>query len=481
MSLSSAFKEYTVRLGFKINKSEFSRAKGEVDSLKGFSSEAAKALAKNIGKQLTAVIGVAASATAAVAGLVNSVAQADLAIEKAARERWMNEESFRAIDASLKSMGMTIEQLNDIALNPELSAQFAEMYEFARSLKAPEGLNENLKLVRSITFEINKLKTYLNYLWQNVVYYLTEWIKPALIEIKAFAQRAISFLKDNMPQIAQKIAYLLYVVIRLVQVVFNIVSGIFKIIMKIPKGVKIGIVGALAAVMVALNPILAAIIFIFLLIEDYMTYKAGGKSLFAELWGRFDGDNETLNNLKASFDALGDSLERIGDALEPIKNKFKELYDIFDSGKSPMEKFADNLEKIANILAFIINGIGASATVIEMLVSILSHGTIGNLSSIRERQKGYVSGMESSAYRYGEIISDYAAPFVSHWTGQDISGGDLMKNWPSGNKEINVNGTQVTFNVSTNDPQALVDKSSAGITEALNRSVGSTRLATEEV
>lgn len=479
MSLASAFKEYTVRLGFKINKSEFSRAKGEIDNLKGFSSDAVKALATNVGKQLMAVIGVTASATAAIAGLVNSVAKADLEIEKMARERWMNEESFRAIDTSLKSMGMTIDDLNSIALNPELSAQFAEMYNFARSLKAPEGLNENLKLVRSITFEVNKLKTYLNYLWQNVVYYLTEWIKPMLIEIRSFMQRIGSFLKDNMPQIAQKIAYLLYVIIRLVQIVFNIVSGIFKMVMKIPKGVKVGIVGALAAVMVALNPILAAIIFIFLLIEDYMTYKAGGKSLFAELWGRFDGDNETLNNLKKSFEAIKDALDRISEALDPVKNKFKELYSIFDSGKSSMEKFADVLETIANTIALIINGIGFIATQHGLITNSL-WGT-GDREAIMERHEGYKSGLESSAYRVGEIALDYALPFAKWILGQqdmNITGKDMMAGL-YGNKEISVNGTQVTFNVSTNDPNAMTDKVSKGVNEAINRAVSSSRLATE--
>ena len=113
----------------------------------------------------------------------------------------------------------------------------------------------------------------------------------------------------------------------------------------------IAIVALLSKVLLAspLSMFISALVMLLLLIDDYMTWQRGGDSALD--WTKFD---DSISNLKASFDGLKESLQPVKDLLDYIWNTiFGDL--------SPLDLLKAALDGISTVL----DGIAASLNVVK--------------------------------------------------------------------------------------------------------------------
>ena len=99
---------------------------------------------------------------------------------------------------------------------------------------------------------------------------------------------------------------------------------------KFPATFKV-FIGAIGAILLTINPILTIILTglsaIVLLIDDYMTWKRGGKSLFGDKWQGVEG---FLNKAKGVFEWIFEKIEwAVNCIINNLKPFFSWLHDIF--------------------------------------------------------------------------------------------------------------------------------------------------------
>lgn len=182
----------------------------------------------------------------------------------------------------------------------ELSNANSELYTITKdqvemSKKYEEGMGKLGKIIESV-----KVKVAFGFL-------------PTMLEMVETFNR---FLDANKDLITNGILKLLDVVSKASQVINNTVKFIVKIIEATVgwKGALIGLVAILALVKRAMilafiaNPvtwIIAAIVGLMLLIDDFMTYLDGGESQFGEFWGSM---LEWIDKVKPQILAIKDAL-----------------------------------------------------------------------------------------------------------------------------------------------------------------------------
>ncbi len=116
-----------------------------------------------------AAVALGATLAAAFAGFLNNIAQADLRTQVFARRLLTTVDNARSLQAVMDAMGLkSIEELNDVALNPELRKQFLELRKIAGSLSLTGGQEQGLKNIRAIGFELSKIGLMINFIFQRL-------------------------------------------------------------------------------------------------------------------------------------------------------------------------------------------------------------------------------------------------------------------------------------------------------------------------
>ena len=301
--------EYLISLGFKLDQSSMSQA---LDSVKNGADKIttfANKFTGNIGKVGVSTLGFIATATVSIAKFVDSVADADLEMQNQANSMWMNVDAYRNMDNAVKTLGYSMSDLNEIARNPELTNRFRELYNLSASTNAPKELDEQLKRVRDITTEVSKLKVLMRNGVRWVAYYLLQMSGGDANKLYESIRSKIDYLRQNLPQIAEKIAKVLYIMIQLGSRLFKIIGWIFDLFVKIlkwflnlPKEIK-GVALTIAGILlVAFHPVVlmvGGILAALLLIDDYLGWKEGKNSLID--WSGFDS---TLSNISGWWDGV---------------------------------------------------------------------------------------------------------------------------------------------------------------------------------
>jgi len=138
-----------------------------------FSKKAADTLGNLFGKVLKHPLGLFAVALTAVnAGLTKlafDMAAADMQAQIFARRLLTTTANARSLQAVMKAMNLSsLEQLQDIAINPELRAQFLSLRQTAAALKVSEGAQEGFRNVRALGFEFQRFGLIVNFTLQNL-------------------------------------------------------------------------------------------------------------------------------------------------------------------------------------------------------------------------------------------------------------------------------------------------------------------------
>lgn len=337
MALKGVIKEYLVSLGFNVNKNSLSDALDTVnfgtDKMVSMVSKMTSSLAKGT----VGIITLVSSAVVAVGKLIVSVADADMQMQNAANSMWMNVDAYRVTEDAVTSLGYSMNELSTIARNPELTARFKELVSLGQQTSAPKELDSMLKKVRDVTFEFDKMKVIAKNGVRQIVYYFMKYLGVDIDEIRAKLSNFNKFLQENLPKISAVIAKVLYYIYRIgkaiayvVSLGAKLISGAYNFMKKFPATFKV-FIGVIGAILLTINPILTIILAglsaIVLLIDDYMTWKRGGKSLFGDKWKKVE---DFIEKAKDKFEWLFEKIEwavdYIIDSLGPF---FKWLYDIF--------------------------------------------------------------------------------------------------------------------------------------------------------
>ena len=354
-------KDYLVSLGFQVNSQSLNQAKDAMNSAERIVTRFAGSSVAQFAMAGAAVTTFVITANAALASFMNRIAQAELANEMFARQMYTSVENASAITNSLNAMGRSFEE---IYLSPELMAQFRELRGLSFQLRPPEEFKEQTKNIRSITFEFTKLKMEMTQASQWVFYYLNKYLAPYIEKFKKGMQDLNDSIVKNMPKWTKEIAQVVSWVGRLGVALFTAGQAIYKLFKEMPSNLKVAGSAFLGFfTLLKMGPIgwlIAGITSILLLMDDFTTYKNGGKSAFAGMWEELDGGEGIIGSTKKSLESMGGSLS-------DILNSLTEIWDFFGGKNSGTQVLKDTLMFIDSTLQSIATGLETIAHPIDKL------------------------------------------------------------------------------------------------------------------
>lgn len=337
MALRNVIKEYLVSLGFSLDSNSLTRALDSINLSEGRLSSVTSKFTSSLAKGVTAILTFVSAAVVGVGKLVTSVADANMVTQNAANAMYMNAGAYTLMEDAVTSLGYSMNELNTIARNPELTNRFAELVELGKNTAAPQELSSLLKQVRDVTFEFDKMQVIMRNGIRQIVYYFLKYLGGDLGDMQQSLANFNKKLQENLPKIANAIAKVLYIIYRVGKAIYYIIStvgkfilSIFSFMRKFPNTFKV-FIGTIAAILLVLNPILTLILVgisaIILLIDDYMTWKRGGNSLLGDKWSGFDSFITKANEVATFiFNGIEKAVTRIINDLKPF---FQWMYDIF--------------------------------------------------------------------------------------------------------------------------------------------------------
>lgn len=414
-------------------------------SVKGLASEGGAAIKSFAGitvSSITTIIAAVAALIVAGAGIykfLSSLAKKDLEYEKLARQLWTTKENAKEIDMALKTMGVT---MKDLWLSPELLKQFNQLRKDSAQLKLPKEYSENLKIVRDIGFEFQRLKQLGTLAFQWIGMYILKYAAGPLADIHQALHKFNDGLVSKIPSIAKVIGTALGIVFRVIVIIvetlgfaFNLIGKIFNFIGKLADKVsgplkKIIEIIALIGVAIASGPV-GAVIGLILVIDDLFTAIRGGKSVIGSVFGS-------------------------------LKDKAKSAYSSISNGYKNMKKsFHDRMKNIGSDWDYYWN---KAKGVLEKLEDKAKK----TWAKIKEWSKGIWDKAKDKATDLGSKVKDFSAKVsVNH----SIPAGYLTSNNTSNSNSVsnsnNKNSTTNNINVYGSNAQATANAVSNKLTTGI--------------
>lgn len=343
MANTNVIEEYLVSLGAIVNNAQFSefnntlnKAKSAVTKL----SDSAMDTTTSLGKMVTGLSAVASAITAvgfATAKTIKSVADADMKYQVLAKDIWTTKENAKSLQLALDTMGAKLE---DVAWIPELREQFMRLRTEMQELQTPADANNQLKYIRSIGYEWQSFMLKIKMLKEWVAYYLIKYLAGPIERVRQGLKDINENLKMNMPSWGNKIAKALTIVVnlgmnlaRFGKTAIDTISRLFNML---PEGAQkvvkfISIIG----LAIKLNPFIAGISLMILLIDDFYAYIDGRKSArtLAPVWKKL---LEVWDGLQVYFEKGEYYLQLIislinTEALPKLKNWWSTFKQIMDN------------------------------------------------------------------------------------------------------------------------------------------------------
>lgn len=334
-------KEYLVKIGWDVDEQGFRKSIGIVNSLVGRLSGSALGVAASVVKGTGLVATALTTVNKTLGNIIETTAELDIQTERLAREYWTTEQNARSFSTALEVLG---HDMNDMLyMTREEYEQFIELNRLGRTLEAPKELDDYLKKVRGLNFEISRLRMIFKYGTRWVTYWISQFTGQ---DVETFTQKLRNlgdYIIKNIQPITKAIAKFFEVFYRLGKAGIKILSVLGKVLIwvvdlldsQIARAILV--IGVLTKVimMSPLTMFIGALVMLLLLIDDYMTWKRGGDSALD--WSKFD---ETITGLNEQLDILKENLA-------PIKEFMDNIWDKYLSNLNPLEE----LQKIINFIA----------------------------------------------------------------------------------------------------------------------------------
>ncbi len=320
-------KEYLVGLGVKIDKPGFAEFDSTINKTSGVIASATGGWAKNFVTAAGIISTAIASVTTATAGLMNSVAKQDLAMEKYARSMMVTKGAAMEMKLAVDALG---ESVQDIQLTPELFGRYKALVADGRNMKVGGDYEGTMKNFRDLVFEFTRLKQEASYAMQWVGYYLNKYLSKPLADAKANFKEFNDKLIKDMPVWTEKIARALVYIINIGRHFWDLLKAIGKTIYDVwdafPRGVKIA-TAALAGFFMVLNghPLVRFLTLlgsVLLLADDYFGYMEGKQAALGGIWDK----------LNQGIDLSKQKITQWGRELTPVWDSFVEYLGMAKDG-----------------------------------------------------------------------------------------------------------------------------------------------------
>jgi hypothetical protein len=113
---------------------------------------------------------------------MNQLAKSDMETQIFARRLFTATENARSLKAVMSAMGLEdLEQLKDVALNPELRGQFMELRKLSQGMDLDPIAQQGLKDIRALNFEFAKLRLSMEYFFANLAGHLSRFLQVGLM------------------------------------------------------------------------------------------------------------------------------------------------------------------------------------------------------------------------------------------------------------------------------------------------------------
>ena len=182
-------KDYLISVGMQIDKQSFSQANQAIKNVdKGLGRFADSATGKfiRVGAGATAL---AVAVVGAMGKFASSVAEADRQVGLLAKRLYTTKENARSLSIAMKQMKVSsLDELRELALDPESRQQFLELKSLARSLENPKT-QQAMREIRQMNQEWRKLMVRFEYFKLEVASKILEIFK----EMKPTIQKIIDW------------------------------------------------------------------------------------------------------------------------------------------------------------------------------------------------------------------------------------------------------------------------------------------------
>lgn len=339
--MDETLKEYLVKIGWDVDNISFQNANEQINKFNRLAELSAKSLGMAFTSAGSLIFDTIFSITESMWSLVSSTAEADLRVETFARRMWTTEQNARSLTTALDALGM---EYNDLFYTTEEQfRRFLSLNALGKTLEAPAELDETLVKVRNIQFEISKMKMIFQYASRWVVYYLGEMFGDDLDSAQQKLSNFNNFLIEKIPKFTKVIAEFFGVFYRLVRSVIWALEGIGSAAVSSfgnleTSGVSALMTIATVATLVSKGPLgifLLVLGLILLLLEDFMVWQKGGKSLFD--WSSV---SNMLGNMEGKLDDTADRFQTLIDKVD----KFFKMFHLNEAAMLFVETFFQALE-----------------------------------------------------------------------------------------------------------------------------------------
>lgn len=290
-------KDYLISIGMQVDKKSFKEADNQMkqvdQKLEKFSKKAGKGV-KSVAK---AGIMLAGTVALALGKMASSIAEADRQVGLLAHRLYTTKENARSLQMAMKQMHIaSLEELRELAIDPESREQFLELKQLARSLENGE-FQKSLKEIRELNHEFRKMMIRFEYL---------------KIEVASHLAGAMKGLSKGIKAILPLIKWIVNLVRGVTILAVNGWKMIFNGIKQLPQTFK--------GVFNVLNALLKPIIKMFQFIEDLVVYLAGGKSRYEPIYDAIPFLRNIRQNTTGTVTPQQEQIENIQVTHSALKN-----------------------------------------------------------------------------------------------------------------------------------------------------------------
>lgn len=409
MSNLDYIKSYLVKLGVDVDSSEIAKWESGLKRMDtGF-----KSTAKNLSLSFSKISGVYGSLALMISKFASSVAESDMQLQKFAKRMYMSRDSAKALQTTLDSMGLDgVEDLQDVALSPELTQQYKELISLSKSLGTPDGVKQSLKDIRAISFEFSKLRTTATYFFERVAHFIYQTVRVPAQKFRSFLNEFNNKFSKNINSWAKSLGTLLGNIVRLAirlgEGLVGIVSSLDKVWSRL-SGISKALISAVAAIGIAIkaSPVWRMITVFtgfLMLLDDYKTFKEGGISanVLKPIWKSVEnqrsdpnsGWNFLVNSIKNLVDSINKLVQMFKDFILKISNStLGKMLGLSEEGFGHSAFIGDNpVERITNQQSYI-----RDVSFWDRFLADVSGGRLGI------SQKSYLEGLNNQEVPLKEI------------------------------------------------------------------------------
>lgn len=286
-------KEYLIKLGVDVSSNEISKIDQSLSKID-------KSIVSFFKRWNHAFVFFSKGYTKLVSRIISfntGIAQNDMYMQRWAKTMYLTADSAKALDRTLSAMGLDVDDLRDVALNPELTKQYKELLQLSKSLTVGEPFEKAARHFREISFEFQRIKVIAEYFKEKIVAYTWKFMESSAG--KNFSQMIRKFSDfgvNIMDKVAQRIGLFFSKIITGATRLMEIGQGIYSVFIKpiteffnqIPSwGKFLSSTFAEIGLAILAGPFGKAFLIIqkFVeLIDDLMVWEKGGKSAFGGLW-----------------------------------------------------------------------------------------------------------------------------------------------------------------------------------------------------